>query len=107
MAAQKGAPPRKACHDYKRPQAPSNQKETFLGPTLCLDIFYTFPLSSKQIFTHKNTHKTNQRLLILLFTKNRRYCPYTQSSFPWFYTLDLGFRGVDVAFWLLSTPLTF
>ena len=95
MAALQGVPPRKACQGYKRPQAPLDQKkETLLGPALCLDVFYTIPLSSKHIFTHKNTHTTNQSLLTLLFTKNTRYCPYTQSSFPWFYTLDLGFRGV-------------
>ena len=32
------------------------------------------------------------------FTKNTRYYSYTQSSYPWFCILDLGFRGVDVAF---------
>ena len=52
-------------------------------------------------------HKTHKSLDSSLFTKNIRYCFYTQSSSPWFYTLDLEFRGVDVAFQLLSTPLTF
>ena len=32
------------------------------------------------------------------FTKNTMYYSYTQSSSPWFYSLDLGFKGVDVAF---------
>ena len=40
-----------------------------------------------------------------LFTKNTRYCSYTQFSFPWFYTLDLRFRGVDVALLaIIHTP---
>ena len=95
MAALQSPLPRKVCRGYKRPQAPPQTKKRrrrdSLGPALCLDEFFAFLLSSK----HKKTH---QSLLILLFTKNTRYCYYTQSSFSWFYTLDLGFRGVDVAF---------
>ena len=100
MATLERLSPRNLCWGYKRPQAllDPKKKETNLGPALCLDVFYTFPLSSKHIFTHKNTHETNQSLLKLLFTKNTWYYPYTQSSFPWFYTLDLGFGGVDVTF---------
>ena len=45
--------------------------------------------------THKKTH---QNLLIILLKKNIRYYSYTQSSFPWSYILDLGFRDVDIAF---------
>ena len=58
----------------------------------------TFFTPFSNLLNTKNTQKTHQSLLILLFTKNKRYCSYTKSSSPWFYTLDLGFRGVDVAF---------
>ena len=107
VAALQGVPPCKACQGYKRPQAPPGQEkeENFLGPALYLDIFYMLLLSSKHIPTHKNTQKTNQSLLILLFTKNTRYCSYTQLlslvSTPWIW----GLRGMDVAFYLLSIPL--
>ena len=99
MEALQGAPPHKACWGYKRPQAPPDPKRRDF-PRSC-SLHGCFMQASSLLQTHfytKNTQKTNQSLLILLFTKNTRYCSYTQSSFPWFYTLDLGFRGVDVAF---------
>ena len=88
-----GPPPRKACQGYKRPQAPPRpKKKVSLGSALCLDFFYTFFLSLS------NTKNTSKPLDSSFFIKNTKYCSYTQSSSPWFYTLDLGFRGVDVAF---------
>jgi len=45
-----------------------------------------------------NTENTSKPLDSSFFTKNTSYCSYTQSSSPWFYTLDLGFKDVDVAF---------
>ena len=92
-----GPPPRNLCWGCKKPQAPLDQKKKkkdFLAA-------YSLPrqiLSFSPLFQTQKTLTTNQSLLILLFTKNTRYCPYTQSSFPWFYNLDLGFRGVDIAF---------
>ena len=57
-----------------------------------------FPLPNTKKHTKKHPKNTSKPLDSYLFTNNTRYCSYTQSSFPWFYTLDLGFRGVDVAF---------
>jgi len=48
MAALEGLPPRKVHRDYKRPQAPPDEKrEDFSRFFLYLDIFYTFFLSLK------------------------------------------------------------
>ena len=47
-------PPHNPCCVYKRPQTPSKPKKKkwdFLGPTLCLDEFWTFLLSSKHTHT--------------------------------------------------------
>ena len=96
IAALQGLPPRKTCWGYKRPQAPPYQKKkkkVFPGS-------YSLPgriLSFSPFFqkTHKNTSKP---LDSSFFTKITRYCSYTRSSSPWFYALDLGFRGMDVAF---------
>ena len=85
------------------PKHPSDQKRNtfFWVFALFLVSLHVFP-SSK---TPKNLKNTLKPLDSSLFTKNTRYCSYTQSSFPWFYTLDLGFRGVDVAFLaIIHTP---
>ena len=67
------------------------------------------PSLSTHFFSLPNTKKhskhTSKFLDSSLFTKNTRYCSYTQSSFPWFYILDLRFKGVDVAFLaIIHTP---
>ena len=87
---------------YIAPNTPQiGRRHSFLKFAFCptsLHIFFSLP----------NTQKHTSKLLdSSLFTKNTRYCSYTQSSFPWFYTFDLAYRGVDVAFWLPSTLLTF
>ena len=46
----------------------------------------------------KHTKNTSKPLDSSFFTKNTKYCSYTQSSSHWFYTLDLGFKVVDIAF---------
>ena len=96
LATLEGPPPQHLCRDYKKPQAPFRQRGItfFLSFALCLVFLHIF-LSSK----HQNTPKNTSKLLdSSLFTKNTRYCYYTQSSFPWFYTWDLGLKGVDEAF---------
>ena len=52
--------------------------------------FFERFLSSK----HQKTHIKHPKNTSKPYTS---YCSYTQSSFPWFYSLDLGFRGVNVA----------
>ena len=90
----KGRHLQKCIGAIKAPKHPLDQKrKVSLGFALCLNVFYMFFLSSEH--TKKNTLKP---LDSSLFTKNTRYCSYTRSSSPWFYILDLGFRGVDVAF---------
>ena len=94
MEALQGAPPHKACWGYKRPQAPPDPKRRDF-PRSC-SLHGCFMQASSLLQTHfytQNTQKTNQSLLILLFTKNTRYCSYTQPSFPWFYNSDLRFKG--------------
>ena len=95
MVALEGPPPQKACRGYKRPHAPLNQKKKgdYLG-------FCSLPRCLLHIFSKHKKHTKNllKPLDSPFFIKNIRYCSYIQSSFPWFYTLDLGFRGVDVAF---------
>ena len=54
-------------------------------------------LSPKHIQTPPNTFDSS------LFTTITRQHSCTQSSSPWFHTLDLRFRGVDVTFQLQST----
>ena len=50
----------------------------------------------------------SQTPLILPFSlQSSRQCYCTKSSSPWFYSLDLMFRGVDAAFQLQSTPFSF
>ena len=81
------------------PKHPSNQKRHFSNFLPFAWFLYTF-------FSLPNTQKNTSKLLdSSFFTKNTRYCYYTQSSFPGFYILDLGFRGVDVAFLaIINTP---
>ena len=90
-------PPWNLCHSYKKPEAPfSYGRIIFFSWVLLFSwFFYTFFPSLKYKKHLKNTSKL---LDSSLFTKNTRYCSYTQSSSPWFYILDLGFRGVDIAF---------
>ena len=78
--------PRRASPNQKK-------KKRLLGLALCLDVFYTFFFSLE-----KHTKNTSKPLDSSFFTKNTKYCSYTQSSSHWFYTLDLGFKVVDVAF---------
>ena len=92
----KNGGPRKACWGYNRPQVPSDpkkKKKDFSG-------FVSLPGCSLHIFPLFQTLKknTSKPLDSFFLTKNTRYCPYTQSSSPWFYTSDLRFRCVDVAF---------
>ena len=81
------------------PKHLSDREDHFfwLSFSLCLVFLHVF-LSSK----HQKTQKTPKNISKVLdfshFTKNTRYCSYNQSSFPWFYTWDFGFRGVDEAF---------
>ena len=106
VAALVGLPPRKAFQGYKRPQAPSRPKKRNSPQVLLSSQMFSTHFSS--LTNTKNTQKNTSKFFdSSLFTKSTRYCFYTQSSSPWFYTLDLGFKGVDVAFQLLSTPLTF
>ena len=88
----------------KGPRNPSNQKKKrlSLGFGLCLNVFYTFFLSSK----HKKHTKTHQSFLIIFFTKkNTRYCSYTQSSSPQFYTLGFGVQECGCSFLaIIHTP---
>ena len=81
------------------PRHPTDQEDhIFFWILPSAQLLYTF-LSFKH---QKHTSKLPNSSLL---TKNRRYCPYTQSSFPWFYTLVLGFRGLDVAFLaIIHTP---
>ena len=68
---------------------------------------YPIPLYIFSLFkTPKNTSKKTSNFLdSCIFTNNSRQCSCTQSSSPWFYTLDLGFRGMDVAFLaIIHTP---
>ena len=58
-------------------------------------------LSPKHIQTPPNTFDSS------LFTTITRQHSCTQSSSPWFHTLDLRFMGMDVAFQLQSTPLLY
>ena len=57
---------------------------------------HLLPSLSTRFFSLPNNKKhqkhTSKLLDSFLFIKNTRYCSYTQSSFPWFYTLDLRFR---------------
>ena len=67
------------------------------------------PSLSTHFFSLPNTKKHSKHsskfLDSSLFTKNTRYCSYNQSSFPWFYSLNLRFMGVDVAFLaIIHTP---
>ena len=96
VAALEEPSPRKAWRGYKRPQAPFKPKKKSLLGSYSLPgwILSFFSLSLK----HKSTKNTSKPLDSSLFTKNTRYCSYTQSSFSWLFTLDLWFRGVDVAF---------
>ena len=81
------------------PKHPSNQGgRHFSNFLLSAWSLYTF-------FSLPNTKKHIHPLDSSIFTNNTRYCSYTQSSFPWFYTLDLGFRGVGVTFLtIIHTP---
>ena len=89
------------------PKHPSDQgTHIFLKFALYLVPLYFFPLFQTPKKKPKNTPKnTSKSLDSSFFTKNTRYCFRTQSSFPWFYAWDLGFRGVDVAFLaIIHTP---
>ena len=85
----------------KGPRYPLDQKKKkeiswALCPTWTIsECFSSLPNTKKDPKKKKITSKSFNSSL---FTKNTRYCSYTQSSSPWFYTLDLGFRGVGVAF---------
>ena len=64
--------------------------------------------SPKHNQTHQNAFKqfrfSSFLYKILIFSlQSSRQCSCTQSSSPWFHTLDLRFKGVDVAFQLQST----
>ena len=81
---------------YISPRHAPDQRPHFFWVLFFALFLYTF-FSLFQ--TPKNTQKTGKNFSILPSSpKNTWYRSYTQSSFPWFYTLDLGFRGVDVAF---------
>ena len=107
LAVLEGPSPRNACRGYKYPQAPLRlRRKTFLWFfALFLVSLHVF-LYSKHQKTHiKHPKSTSNPLDSSFFTNNTRYCLYTQSSFPWFYTLDLGFRVMDVAFLaIIHTP---
>ena len=86
------------------PKHPTDREDTLffeirILPNLSTHLFFSLPN------TKKHPKHTSKFLDSSLFAKNTRYCSYTQSSFPWFYTLDLRFRGVDVAFLaIIHTP---
>ena len=73
------------------------QLEHFLGVFLSLFSIFLF---QKHFQTHQNTFDSS------VFTKILGQCSYTPSFSPWFHTLDLRFKGVDVAFQLKFTPLS-
>ena len=81
----------------KKKKEDFGQLKHFLG--IFISLFSIF-LFQKHLQTHQNTFDSS------LFTKITRQCSCTQSFSPWFHTLDLRFRGVDVAFQLQSTPLS-
>ena len=67
-----------------------------------------FSLSLLSLISLPNTSKHLQTPQILILSlQSSRQCSCTQSSSPWFHTLDLRFKGVDVAFQLQSTPFSF
>ena len=79
------------------------------APDRGTDIFLKFPFCPASLYIFfsllntkkppKNTPKNTSKFLdFCISTKNTRYYFLAQSSFPWFYILDLGFRGVDIAF---------
>jgi len=84
------------------PRHPIDRGHTFFWNLPFAQPLYTFFLSSN---TKKHPKHTSKFLDSSLFPKNTKYCSYTQSSFPWIYTLDLRFKGVDVAFLaIIHTP---
>ena len=97
------AGPTKCARAYKRLLAAQIEGETFweLFGHLSRHFFSLF----SPYFSPKKYKNTSKLLDSSLFSKNTRYCSYPPSSSPWFYTLDLRYRGMDVAFWLQSIPL--
>ena len=87
------------------PKHPTDQeRKTFFLILLSTQLLYTaFSLPN----TKKTPKNTSKLLDSSLFTKNTRYCSIPNIPFLGSTLWDLGFRGVDVAFWLPSTPLTF
>ena len=59
------------------------------------------------LFSLISLPNTSKHLDSSLFSTITRQKSCTQSSSPWFHTLDLRFRGMDVAFQLQSTPFSF
>ena len=100
LVALQGPPPWSSCRGYKKPYAPFRPGETTFFWVLLFAWYFYMHFSLFQTHTKKRKEKKNTSKLLdsSLFTKNTRYCSYTQSSFLWFYTWDLGFRGVDEAF---------
>ena len=85
----------------QQPQAPIRLRDTHFSkicslPSSSLRFFLSLPNTKKG--PKKLQKNTSKSLDSSLFTKNTRYCFCTQSSFPWFYSQDLEFRGMDVAF---------
>ena len=81
------------------PRHPSDQRR----PLFFFWLFFSLCPASLPIFslpnmTQNTQENTSKPLDSSFFTNNARYCSYIQSSFPWFYALDLGFGAVDVAF---------
>ena len=72
----------------------------FLSFALCpVSPHVFFFLSSKHPKTHKKHPTNTSKLLILLSSPKAQGIVFIPNlPFLWFYTLDLGFRGVDVAF---------
>ena len=102
--------PRNLCQGYKKPRHPLDRGDHFFfffsfGLYL---VFYMF-FSSSTHKKHKKKKKTHVKASWFLSLHQKHKVLFI---YPIFFSLDLhfrflGFRGVDVAFWLSSTPLTF
>ena len=91
----------------KGPKHPQTKKKSLLRSySLPRRFLRIFPLSQTHTHTHTQTQKNTSKSLDSSFsTKNTRYCSYTQSSSPWFYTLGFGVQECGCSFLaIIHTP---